>query len=73
MLSTGYHVLTNLQDQRGVLKRTKTRMLNFANTLGLSNTVLQLIERRTYQDKFILFGGMIVTIVIIFFIYLYFV
>jgi len=72
MLSTGYHALTSLQDQKNVIKRTKTRMLNFANTLGLSNTVLQMIERRAFQDKFVLFGGMLLTIVIIFFIYLYF-
>jgi len=72
LLNQGYATLGNLRDQREVLKKTRTRMLNFLNTLGLSNTVMQLIERRAYQDKFVLFGGMIVTVCIIFFVYMYF-
>jgi len=72
ILSQGYQILGNLQDQKSMLKRTKTRLLNFTNTLGLSNTVMQFIERRAFQDKFILYGGMLLTITIIFFIYMYF-
>jgi Golgi SNAP receptor complex protein 2 len=47
-------------------------MLNFLNTLGLSNTVMNFIERRAYQDKFVLYGGMIVTVSIMFLLYMYF-
>jgi len=72
LINQGYATLENLRDQRELLKKTRTRMLNFLNTLGLSNTVMQLIERRAYQDKFVLFGGMIVTVCIIFFVYMYF-
>lgn len=72
LLSQGYATLENLRDQREMLKRTRTRMLNFLNTLGLSNTVMNLIERRAYQDKFVLFGGMMITVSIMFFIYMYF-
>lgn len=73
LLNQGYATLENLRDQREMLKRTRTRMLNFLNTLGLSNTVMQFIERRAYQDKYILFGGMMVTVCIMFFVYMYFV
>jgi Golgi SNAP receptor complex protein 2 len=73
MLSQGSNILNNLRDQGAVLKRTKKRILDFTNSLGLSNTVMQLIERRAYQDKYILYGGMLLTLTIIFFIYLYFV
>ena len=47
-------------------------MLDIVNKLGLTNTVMRLIEKRTYQDKFILFGGMIVTCVIMFLLWKYF-
>lgn len=41
-------------------------MLDVANMLGLSNTVMRLIEKRASQDKFIMVGGMLVTCVVIF-------
>jgi len=37
-------------------------MLNIANTLGVSQTVIRYIETRTTQDKWILFIGIIVTV-----------
>ncbi|CAL8073130.1 unnamed protein product [Orchesella dallaii] len=72
LINQGYATLDNLKNQRELLKNTRTRMLNFLNTLGLSNTVMQLIERRAYQDKFVLFGGMMITVCIMFFVYMYF-
>lgn len=66
LLDSGSSILGSLRDQRGTLKGVQKRLFDIANTLGLSNTVMRLIERRTYQDKFILYGGMIVTCVIMF-------
>lgn len=66
LISHGGNVLTNLREQRGTLKGAHRKMLDVVNTLGMSNTVMRLIEKRTYQDKFILFGGMIVTCIIMF-------
>ena len=66
LLDMGTSVLTNLRDQRGVLKGARRRMLDLANTLGMSNTVMRLTERRASQDKFILFGGMLATLVIMY-------
>ncbi|XP_068606232.1 Golgi SNAP receptor complex member 2 isoform X2 [Brachionichthys hirsutus] len=45
---------------------THKKMLDVANMLGLSNTVMRLIERRATQDKFIMIGGMLLTCVFIF-------
>ncbi|KAK2554261.1 Golgi SNAP receptor complex member 2 [Acropora cervicornis] len=42
------------------------RILDIASTLGLSNTVIRLIDKRATQDKWIVFGGMIVTCIIMF-------
>ncbi|CAK8673340.1 Golgi SNAP receptor complex member 2-like [Clavelina lepadiformis] len=72
IISHGSSVLDNLRSQRGMLKGVKTRMLNIANTLGLSNTVMRLIEKRTTQDKLILFGGMFVTSLIMFLLWKYY-
>jgi len=71
LINQGYNTLQGLRDQREMLKSTRTKMLSFLNTLGLSNTVMQLIERRAHQDKYVLFGGMVVTVCIMMFIYIY--
>ncbi|XP_039264832.1 Golgi SNAP receptor complex member 2-like [Styela clava] len=72
LISHGSSVIENLRNQRGSLKGIKTKMLNIANTLGMSNTVMRLIEKRTTQDKFVLFGGMILTTIFMFLIWKYF-
>ena len=71
LLSSGTGILSNIREQRVTLKGAHKKILDVANTLGLSNTVLRLIERRTYQDKFILYGGMIITCVIMFLVWKY--
>ena len=62
-------VLSSLRDQAGSLKGVRRKILEVANTLGMSNTVLRLIERRTTQDKILLFGGMAVTLILMYVIY----
>ncbi|XP_012681134.1 Golgi SNAP receptor complex member 2 [Clupea harengus] len=66
LLGSGSGILNGLRDQRGTLKGTHKKMLDVANMLGLSNTVMRLIEKRASQDKFIMVGGMLVTCVVIF-------
>ena len=61
LLGSGQGILENLREQRGVLKSAHKKVLDLMNTLGLRNTVMRLIERRTTQDKFILYGGMVFT------------
>ncbi|XP_067014476.2 Golgi SNAP receptor complex member 2 isoform X2 [Anabrus simplex] len=65
MIRSGSGILENLRDQRSTLKGAHRRLFDIANTLGLSNTTMRLIERRAYQDKFVLIGGMLVTCVVI--------
>eukprot|EP00052_Salpingoeca_macrocollata_P026544 m.246957 g.246957 ORF g.246957 m.246957 type:complete len:215 (+) comp22590_c0_seq3:1913-2557(+) len=73
MLGTAHSVLENLRGQGSVLKRTQRRVLDIANTLGLSNTVMRFIEQRSSQDKFILWAGMVTTLGIMGLLYYYFV
>lgn len=50
----------------GSAQGTHKKMLDVANMLGLSNTVMRLIERRATQDKLIMIGGMLLTCVLLF-------
>ena len=47
-IAHGRAVLDDLKDQRSVLKGTQKRLLDAANTLGLSRDVIGWIERRRY-------------------------
>ncbi|KAL8277034.1 hypothetical protein RQP46_010568 [Phenoliferia psychrophenolica] len=56
-IAQGQAVLGNLAMQRDMLKGTKRRLLSAANTLGLSRSTIQYIERRTKGDFYILLVG----------------
>lgn len=62
---SGTSMLETLKYNRETIKGAHRRMIDLANTLGLSNATISLIERRVVQDKYILFGGMFVTIVVV--------
>ncbi|KLO18417.1 golgi SNAP receptor complex member bos1 [Schizopora paradoxa] len=70
-LAQGRAVLDNLVDQRNMLKGTQRRLLDAANTIGLSRNVINWIERRSTQDMYIFFGGAIFTFFCFFLIWKY--
>lgn len=45
---------------------TQKKILDIANMLGLSNTVMRLIEKRAFQDKYLMIGGMLLTCAVMF-------
>lgn len=65
MLSTGGNILTSLRNQREMLKGARNKMVSIGNTLGLSDHTMRLIERRLSEDKYVMFAGMFVTLLII--------
>ena len=71
MISSGTNILSSLRDQRGLLKGAHKRLVDIGNSLGLSNTVMRLIEKRGQTDKYILFGGMFIFCVLMFLIVKY--
>ncbi|KAI5123952.1 hypothetical protein M0805_006365 [Coniferiporia weirii] len=71
-LAQGRDVLDNLVDQRNMLKGTQRRLLDAANTLGLSRDVIGWVERRSTQDMYIFFGGAIFTFLCFYLIWKYF-
>lgn len=65
MIATGSNILSSLVNQRSTLKGAQKRLLTIGSTLGLSNHTMKLIERRFVEDKYIMFGGMFVTLLVI--------
>eukprot|EP00743_Colponemidia_sp_Colp-15_P005774 GILK01006206.1.p1 GENE.GILK01006206.1~~GILK01006206.1.p1 ORF type:complete len:212 (-),score=25.51 GILK01006206.1:161-796(-) len=64
IFETGRSVLTSLSSQGATLKGAQRRVLDIANVLGLSNSLMRVIERRHSVDKWLVLGGMIVTMLV---------
>ncbi len=64
-------VLGSLNNQRGALKGVQRKVLDMATSLGLSNNVLRMIERRQFWDKLIVYGGMLLTLALIWFVFVH--
>ncbi|KAK0548717.1 protein transport protein bos1 [Tilletia horrida] len=71
-IAQGREVWGNLTEQRDILKETQRKLLNAANTLGLSRDVIGYIERRSTQDNIIFVVGAIFTLVCFYYIYKWF-
>ncbi|OVA14227.1 hypothetical protein BVC80_9025g4 [Macleaya cordata] len=63
--STGVAILSKYAEQRDRLKRAQRKALDILNTVGLSNSVLKLVERRHRVDKWIAYTGMTVTVIVV--------
>ncbi|XP_050235487.1 membrin-11 [Mercurialis annua] len=66
-LSTGSAILAKYSEQRDRLKNAQRKALDVLNTVGLSNSVLRLIERRNRVDRWIKYMGMLITVAVIYF------
>ncbi|KAN0060075.1 Protein transport protein bos1 [Thecaphora frezii] len=71
-IAQGREVFGNLVEQRSILKGTQRKLLDAANTLGLSRDVIGYIERRSTQDNIIFAVGAIFTLVCFYYIYKWF-
>uniref|UniRef100_A0A7S2XZE9 Golgi SNAP receptor complex member 2 n=1 Tax=Fibrocapsa japonica TaxID=94617 RepID=A0A7S2XZE9_9STRA len=68
---TGQAIMANLLDQRSTLKSAQRKILDLANLLGLSGVLMRSANRRDATDKWIVFGGMIITLGFLYFCYWY--
>lgn len=71
MIHTGSNILETLRYNRETLKGAHRKLIDLANTMGLSNATISLIERRVSQDKYVLLGGMFVTVAVIVLVIMY--
>jgi len=57
-----FGVLETLRDQNQTLQAARDRLLDIANTLGISKTLMRVIERRQTVDQIIVYGAMVGTL-----------
>ncbi|KAJ8934098.1 hypothetical protein NQ318_010881 [Aromia moschata] len=57
MLHTGANALESLRSQRMTLKGAQRRIMDMANTLGLSNHTMRLIEKELQKTRVLLVSG----------------
>ncbi|KAG4924127.1 hypothetical protein JHK87_049667 [Glycine soja] len=59
----GEAILSSIHGQRERLKSAHRKALDILNTVGISNSVLRLIERRNRVDQWIKYAGMLLTVI----------
>mmetsp|Transcript_30998 Transcript_30998/g.52977 ORF Transcript_30998/g.52977 Transcript_30998/m.52977 type:complete len:209 (-) Transcript_30998:112-738(-) len=69
LLASGEANLSSLVSQRQRMRWVNRKMLDIGNKIGLSNSTMRMIERRDATDAYLVFGGMVVTMIVIYFLY----
>ena len=64
-------VLGALNEQRSSLKGIQRKVLDMASTLGVSNSVIRTIESRQFWDKMLVYGGMLTTVWLVWFVFVH--
>mmetsp|Transcript_18248 Transcript_18248/g.25710 ORF Transcript_18248/g.25710 Transcript_18248/m.25710 type:complete len:166 (-) Transcript_18248:99-596(-) len=72
LIDSGQASLTSLVEQRGRLRGVKGILMNVSDKLGLTNSTMRIIERRDVTDAYLVFVGMVVTCIVIYFCYFHF-
>lgn len=72
IMDTGKEILNNLRVQRSTLSNARTRILDIGSKLGLSTSLMKMIERRSLQDQYFLYTGIVITLFLMFALYWYF-
>ncbi|KAK9825436.1 hypothetical protein WJX81_007409 [Elliptochloris bilobata] len=62
---TGSAALASMSGQRERLKSAQRKALDLLNSIGLSDSVLRMIDRRQQWDKWLTYGGMVVTLAVL--------
>jgi Golgi SNAP receptor complex protein 2 len=69
LLASGQANLSNLVGQRSRMRWVNRKMLDIGNKIGLSNSTMRMIEKRDATDAYLVLGGMICTLLVIYFLY----
>lgn len=70
-IKTGQETLQELFSQRERLKGIQRKAFDVMNYLGISNTIMRAAERRDSVDRWIVFGGMVLILILLYFIIFY--
>jgi len=69
LLASGQANLSNLVGQRSRMRWVNRKMFDIGNKIGLSNSTMRMIEKRDATDAYLVLSGMIVTLLVIYFLY----
>lgn len=58
-ISLGSNTLDSLRNQRAIMKGAQRRVLDVGTSLGISQSIMRIVSRRTAQDRYIFYGGVI--------------
>ena len=72
LLSHAGNIVGSLGDQRERLKGAQHRMLDFLNTVGVSSSLLRVIDRRQRMDAILVYGGMFIVSAVLLLVYFLF-
>mmetsp|Transcript_350 Transcript_350/g.488 ORF Transcript_350/g.488 Transcript_350/m.488 type:complete len:213 (+) Transcript_350:166-804(+) len=70
LIMSGRTQLNSLVDQRNRMRGIKRTVVNMGNKLGLSNATIKQIDNMDENDAYLVFAGMIVTCIVIYFVWL---
>lgn len=70
-INVGRDTLSNLMSQKERLKGIQRKAFDILNYLGIANNIMKYIERRDFTDRWIVYGGMIVILLLIVFVWFY--
>eukprot|EP01112_Ceratiomyxa_fruticulosa_P002140 TRINITY_DN1226_c0_g1_i1.p1 TRINITY_DN1226_c0_g1~~TRINITY_DN1226_c0_g1_i1.p1 ORF type:complete len:214 (+),score=29.23 TRINITY_DN1226_c0_g1_i1:346-987(+) len=70
--AAGGQILGALSMQNDRIRAAQGKLVEMANTLGLSRSIIRKIEQRTFMDKLIVYFGMVITLIIFAVVYYYF-
>ncbi|KAL6064289.1 Golgi SNAP receptor complex member 2 [Balamuthia mandrillaris] len=68
----GESILHNLGTQNDLLKNAHRKILDMANTLNLSRSIMRVIERRQFMDQLLVYGGMVFVVLFLFVLWYFF-
>ena len=68
-LNVGKDTLSNLYSQKEKLKGIQRKAFDILNSLGIANTLMKLVEKRDFYDKWIVYIGMVLILCLIFIIW----
>lgn len=70
-LNVGMAALQRLKEQGSTLSRAQQTLVDLTSRLGISNSLLGVIERREFGNRMLVFGGMACVVIILFFVWYY--
>ena len=67
-IESGLASLSDIRDQNATMKGTQRKLRDVAVGLGISGDTIRMVERRVKSDKYVFYGGCVITLVCFYFI-----